>query len=128
MITLNDKNGQPLTGNYPYSGSKNGTVSNGGKIQLKDGEEITVSNLPANTQYLFEEAEANEDGYITSASDVSGVIKAGDFKKAVFVNNKEKPTKPGGGKGETHKKTTLTVEKKWEKSDTTHPDFVIVLS
>ena len=45
-------------------------------VTLKDGETITVLDLPEDTQYIIEEVEANQDGYVTSYTDnVSGVLK-----------------------------------------------------
>ncbi len=127
IITLKDEEGRPLSGSYPYDGSKSGTVASGEQIQLKDGEEITVSELPENTQYLVEEVEANQDGYTTSASNVSGTIAAGGSETAEFVNNKDKTTPPpNGGKEDTPETTSLTVEKKWRYSGEVTPEFVLV--
>jgi len=73
---------------FRYSGSKSGTIEDGGTIQLKHGESVTIRGIPAGTVYKVVEKEAGKDGYATSASGASGKI-TGSGKTAAFVNEKE---------------------------------------
>ncbi|MCI8341607.1 MAG: fibro-slime domain-containing protein, partial [Firmicutes bacterium] len=45
-VTLKDKEGNELTGSYDYSGSKEGTLKSGESVALKDGESVTIHNIP----------------------------------------------------------------------------------
>lgn len=58
-LRLRNNAGAPLTGSYPYVGSKSGNLEldeNGeAEIELKHGESITISKLPLNVTYtIFE--------------------------------------------------------------------------
>ena len=93
-VTLTDTNGNPLEGEYRYTGSKEGTIKSGGEIKLKDGESVTISGLPIGTKYTVAEAEANKDGYKTTSKGESGEISEKE-QKAEFTNSKNTdPTKP----------------------------------
>ena len=56
-VTLQDKDGNALSGSFPYSGSnsKEGTISNGETITLAGGEKIVIRDLPLGTQYTVTE-------------------------------------------------------------------------
>lgn len=75
-------------GSYEYTGSNSGTISNGGEIQLKDGEEITIHDLPVGTTYSV--TESDNDSYKVSATGDSGVIEENVIALAHFTNNREK--------------------------------------
>ena len=93
-VTLTDTNGDPLDGEYSYTGSKEGTIKSGGEIKLKDGESVTISGLPIGTKYTVDEAEANKDGYTTTSKGESGEITENE-QKAEFTNSKNtEPTNP----------------------------------
>ena len=93
-VTLTDTNGNPLEGEYRYTGSKKGTIKSGGEIKLKDGESVTISGLPIGTKYTVAEAEANKDGYTTTSKGESGEISEKE-QKAEFTNSKNtEPTEP----------------------------------
>jgi hypothetical protein len=93
-ISLTDKDGLPLKASYSYTGANgalNGNITNGsGTIFLKGGETVTLTNLPVGTRYAVTEAEANQNGYETTESGVSGVIAA-TGAAAVFTNKKMAP-------------------------------------
>lgn len=57
-------------------------------IVLKDGEIKTAKELPAGTEYVVSEAEANTGGYRTTSSNAAGNVPAGDDVKAHFINSK----------------------------------------
>ena len=93
-VTFTDVNGNPLDGEYSYTGSKEGTIKSGEEVRLKDGESITISGLPIGTKYTVVEAEANKDGYTTTSKGESGEISEKE-QKAEFTNSKNTdPTKP----------------------------------
>jgi hypothetical protein len=83
-------------GSYHYSGSKTGTIQSGQAVALKHGEYITIEGLPVNTMYLVTEKEANQSGYVTSATGASGAITERG-QTAAFVNLKSSVPKTGDG-------------------------------
>lgn len=78
---------------YAYSGSKSGYAYNGCVIQLKHGESITISGLPAGAAYSV--TESDNKGYKVYASGDEGVIVADKTVKAAFTNSKS--SVPGTG-------------------------------
>ena len=91
-VTLKDKSGADLNGSFSYLGSKTGTLTSGGTFQLKHEETVTISGIPAGTQYLVTEAEANQDGYQTTVTGAEGIIQEGVLSTAVFINDWSKST------------------------------------
>ena len=65
-VTLKDTEDIGLAGTYAYTGSKTGTITNGGSVTLKNGESISINNLPEGTTYTV--TETAEDGYTTTVS------------------------------------------------------------
>lgn len=80
-IELKDKNGHPVSGEYPYRGSVKEVLEgeasappdgilhfeNGkAEISLSHGQQITIDNLHPKTSYIITESDASTDGYITS--------------------------------------------------------------
>ncbi len=49
--------------------TKNAVGNYEAEVLLKDGEAITLLDLPEGTKYIVEEVEANQDGYVTSYTD-----------------------------------------------------------
>ena len=86
------------SGSYSYTGSKTGTITSGGTVQLKHGESITISGIPEGTSYTV--VESDNSGYeVTKAGD-TGTIAADTTAKAAFTNKKDAapitpPDKPG---------------------------------
>ena len=85
-INLTDKNGVALEGEYAYTGSSEGTVTNGSTVTLKHGESITIAGLPAGAKYEIVESEAS--GYTPAQGTISGTIPEGDTasETAAFEN------------------------------------------
>ena len=104
-VVLKDKNGNPLDGEFYYTGSKEGFIKSGDTVKLKHGETITINGLPYGTLYEVTELEANSDRYETIATNDKGKITF-DENKVVFTNikNEGKLTidkTVGGNSGET---------------------------
>lgn len=97
MLTLRDENGNALSESYSYAGSKQGKIKSGDIIALKHGERIVIANLPAGTQYIVSELEADQQRYVTTAIDENGWIVSNQTADAVFVNSKGAPPVPGTG-------------------------------
>lgn len=55
---------------------------------LKDGESKRAIGLPAGITYTVTEAEANQDGYVTTVTNESGTILADETIIVAFVNEK----------------------------------------
>ncbi len=102
-VTLTDEAGSALAGSYSYTGSKSGTVENGTlEVTLRNGESITIADLPAGTRYTVAEAEANTEGYATTVSGgETGVIASGETAEAAYTNSRSTttPDNPGGNPG-----------------------------
>lgn len=75
-------------GSYNYSGSKSGTISSGGIIQLKHGESVTIVGLPTGTKYSV--TESGYSGYKVYASGDTGVIQENTTSIASFKNFRSK--------------------------------------
>lgn len=94
-LTLRDAEGALLSGSYPYTGAKSGTVSGGmAEFQLRHGDEITVEGIPAGTLYSVAEAEYAD--YTVTKSGDTGTIEANVTAEALFQNEK---SSGGGGSG-----------------------------
>ena len=72
---------------------------------LKHGESKTAKDLPAGITYTVTEAEADQDGYTTTAANASGRIVKDATVTAAFTN-----TKNSSGGSHSTKKYTLTYE------------------
>lgn len=86
-VSLTDQSGKELTKAFSYTGDKKGTLYSGDSVTLKDGETITLHDIPAGSRYMVTEKEA--DGYTTSASGERGTIREDETAKAVFENRIE---------------------------------------
>ena len=85
-------------GSFEYTGSKSGTITSGGTVQLKHGESITISGIPAETSYMV--AESDNEGYEVTKTGDTGTIAADTAATASFTNKKDAapvtpPDKPG---------------------------------
>ena len=85
-------------GTFNYTGSKSGTITSGGTVQLKHGESITIVDIPAETNY--EVTESGNSGYTVYASGDKGVIADGKVSAANFINARN-----SAGKTEADSKT-----------------------
>ncbi len=81
-VTLSDTT---INGTYGGMTFTNGVAS----FTLKHGESLTATGLPADITYSVSEAEANTDGYTTTATGETGTITADAEARAEFVNSME---------------------------------------
>ncbi len=81
-VTLSDKT---VNGTYGDMEFVNGVA----ELSLKHGETADASGLPAGITYTVTEAEANQDGYTTTAEGETGVIESDSRAEASFINNKD---------------------------------------
>lgn len=110
-----------ISGTYGDITFQDGTAS----ITLKGGEHKTANGLPAGIAYTVVEAEANQDGYTTTAQGDSGTILKDETQTALFTNTKTviPPPEPSpdsgsltisktvsGSSGETGQKFTFTIK------------------
>lgn len=93
-VRLLDESGKELPGEYPFLGSVTGSFASGDTVELKHHESITITELPAGTQYIVTEEEADADGYVTSAEGGEGTITHDGEAWAVYTNYREKPEEP----------------------------------
>ncbi len=80
-------------GEYPYTGSKEGTIASGGSVELKHDEYIIITDLPVGTEYEVTESD-NED-YVMTAEGNVGTIIADETMEAIYVNTKTPPPDTG---------------------------------
>ena len=74
-------------GEFTYTGSRSGLISNGGTIMLKHGEQVTIHGIEVGTSYRITEKEANKDGYRTTYTGEVGTIQEQGVT-ASFTNTK----------------------------------------
>ena len=74
----------PLNGKYGDLTFEEGKA----EFALSNGEQITISELPAGTTYEVVETEADTDGYTTTSQNVKGTIGDGTTQTASFTNTK----------------------------------------
>lgn len=72
----------------PVEGGTDTIPSAGGTISLTGGQYAVIEGLPARTAYTVTEKEANEDGYVTTATGEEGTITVGEENKASFTNHR----------------------------------------
>lgn len=70
-------------------------------LTLKHNEKKTAIGLPAGVHYEVTEAEANQNGYTTTAENASGIIVKDTTVVASFTNNKNSNTSGGQPTGTT---------------------------
>lgn len=90
-LTLTDYDA-PLTGTYQYTGSKSGTIGNGGTVKLKNGQSITIKGLPAGAKYKVIES-PSEKYDLKSATGDEGTVPKNATATAAFVNEPKKEAK-----------------------------------
>ena len=97
-VTLKDTSVNGMFGDMTFTAGK-------ATFSLKHGESKTATNLPAGITYTVTEAEADQDGYTTTAANASGRIMKDATVTAAFTN-----TKNSSGGSHSTKKYTLTYE------------------
>lgn len=93
-VTLTPEEGKTYEDAYSVSGGsydENPTEvkvdGNGYTFHLKDGDTITIENLPYGVGYTVTEAEADTDGYVTTVTGDTGKVDSA-AKTAAFTNTK----------------------------------------
>ena len=72
-----------LTGSYKVENSEK-TVKSGDTVSLKDGESLTILDLPVGAYYEITESDAA--GYVATKSGDTGIIADGETTEAKFTN------------------------------------------
>ncbi len=122
IIVLLDEKGMPLTEEYRYVGTGSADaekVKTGSIITLKDGQTLTILDLPIGTKYSITEREAGQNGYITSCIGAEQGIISATPSRVTFVNQK------GQGAGHLSIHKTVTGGNADQNQDW---DFVITLA
>ena len=104
-IHLYEADGAESTQLFDYTGSLNGTLTSGDMICLRNGEQITLNNIPLGMTYMVEEDPGTRysctvDGQSTNVA--QGACQEGG-SQIVFSN--------------TLVKTSISVEKEWRGND-----------
>lgn len=87
-VTLSDTS---INGTYGDLTFVNGVA----ELSLRHGEEKTAAGLPAGIAYTVTEAEANQNGYTTTAAGDTGILVKDQVSSAEFTNTKpEDPPEP----------------------------------
>lgn len=100
----------PINGTYGDMSFTDGTAL----LTLKHNEKRTATGLPTDVHYEVTEAEANQNGYTTTAENASGIIVKDTTVVASFTNNKNsnpsggQPTAPTPGNNPSDKPTGTT--------------------
>ena len=102
-VTLKDTSVNGMFGDMTFTAGK-------ATFSLKHGEGKTAKDLPAGITYTVTEAEADQDGYTTTAANASGRIVKDATVTAAFTNTKNSSGGIGGGGSHSTKKYTLTYE------------------
>lgn len=87
VISLRDANGEPLKDSYPYAGDTTGTIRHGGILSIKSGQSVTITGLPAGTQFSVDEPQLPEGYSLVSILPRTGTIPQGQTA-TVNVTNK----------------------------------------
>ena len=91
-VTLKDTSVNDMFGDMTFTDGK-------ATFSLKHGESKTAKDLPAGITYTVTEAEADQDGYTTTATNASGRIVKDATVTAAFTNTKDSSGGSGGGGG-----------------------------
>ena len=86
VLSLTDQNGNDITEKYVYEkGVSSGKIGSGNTFTLKDGEMITIKNIPSKVHYSI--TEESLDGFAISVSEnTEGSITSGKIHNAKFEN------------------------------------------
>lgn len=87
-IIFKDKDGNLVSGEYFYTGTKTGTIQSGDVISLKSKDEITIYNLPSGVYYEVKMVSDDDNDTIIKKGNI-GSIKTGVEAVAVFQNYEE---------------------------------------
>ncbi len=94
-VSLKGDEGKTYAGSYSinggdYEGNDKTIVVNGGPatVYLKDGDEISIPNLPYGVLYTVAEESYADDKYVTTSEGATGTVEEAT-QSAEFVNTKE---------------------------------------
>lgn len=93
-VVLTDADGNELTGEFEFTGTKSGTIRSGDTIMLGDADFIDILDLPAGTQYIVTEG-VTDGWYLDESVDTTGVIQDQELSHAKFVNRESEPLRTG---------------------------------
>jgi len=86
VLTYTD--GEEVTGEFAYDGSKTGTIKSGESVKLKHGELIRIYDIPLDVEYTVTESD-NEGYKVDPGNNVVGTID--EIGRSVqFTNHKDK--------------------------------------
>ena len=125
-VELTDKNNNPLTGKYEFTGTSDGTtsytgnVTNDGTVTLRAGGSIEITGLPAGATYKVTEVQTA--GYTPDEAVKTGTIPVNDKATAAFTNTYS--TTSAVLQGSTY----LEVEKQFTGKDWTDEEFTFALT
>lgn len=86
-VTLSNRNLKGIYGQMTF-------IDGVATFTLHSGETILAENLPDGTTYTVTEAEANQDGYTTTAVGDTGTITADTVASAIFTNDRPRHDRP----------------------------------
>lgn len=125
-VELTDKNNNPLTSEYAFTGTSDGTTSytgtvkNGETVTLRAGGSIEITGLPAGATYKVTEVQTA--GYTPDEAVKTGTIPVNDKATAAFTNTYS--TTSAVLQGSTY----LEVEKRFTGKDWTDEEFTFALT
>jgi len=98
-VTLLDRNNRPLTDYYDYTGNtgKTGIVTSGDRFSLRHNESVTITGLPAETEFKVVEDDYIQEDYIPFKDTIEGFIKKNNMECASFENTKVQSLLPQSG-------------------------------
>lgn len=86
-VQLGDPSVEGLHGQMEFEGGQ-------ARFVLSHGESLTAEGLPAGAAYTVTEAEANTEGYSSTAAAASGEVPHGSAASVTFVNRREAVPSP----------------------------------
>lgn len=100
-VKLTGETGKTYADSYAITGgsytSNPTTITVGGEVTvyLKDGETVSIANLPAGVTYTVTETDYSKSGYTTTKTGDTGTIAAASASTAAFTNDKAQDVDTG---------------------------------
>gem|GEM_PF-996834 len=86
-LDLTYADGEEVTGEFAYEGSRTGTIKSGESVKLKHGELIRIYDIPQDVEYTV--TESDNEGYKVEGKNAVGTID--EIGRSVqFTNHKDK--------------------------------------
>ena len=84
-LVLKDAKGEPLSGTFDCSNTETGKIENGGTIEVKADQTVTIEGIPAGATYEF--VEQVPAGFVQQSADaIQGVVGANKTTSVSVVN------------------------------------------